>query len=98
MPNYIFLCKFTTEGARGIRQAAERRQRGRAMAERFGGRIVSTWSTQGRYDVVILAEFPDEVSASAYALGVASAGNLSTETMRAFSEQEMDAIIAKLPS
>lgn len=93
MPAYIFLCKFTPEGIRGIQEAAQRRQRGREAIERLGGRVIGNWATQGRYDVVWIADFPDEASASAFALGTGAAGRLSTETMRAFTPEEMDAIL-----
>jgi uncharacterized protein with GYD domain len=62
----------------------------------LGGRAIGTWLTQGRYDVVLVADFPDEASASAFALGTGMAGRLTTETMRAYTPEETDAILAKL--
>jgi uncharacterized protein with GYD domain len=44
-----------------------------------------------------IADFPDEASASAFALGTGMAGRLTTETMRAYSAEETDAIFARLP-
>ena len=47
------------------------------------------------YDIVGIAEFPDDQSMSAFSLALASLGNVRTTTMRAYNEREMAAIIAK---
>jgi uncharacterized protein with GYD domain len=98
VPTYIFLCKYTAEGIKGVKEAPQRRQRALARIEELGGRAIGTWLTLGRYDIVLAADFPDETSASAFALGTGMAGRLTTETMRAYTPEETDAILAKLPS
>ncbi len=97
MPTYIFLCKFTGEGIKGIKEGPQRRQRAREFVEQFGGRVIGSWLTQGRYDVVWVADFPDESAAAVFALATGMAGTLTTETLRAYTPEETDAIIAKLP-
>ena len=97
MLTYMFLCKFTAEGIKGVKEGPQRRQRAREFIEQLGGRVIGNWLTQGRYDVVWIAEFPDEESASAFALATGMAGRLSTETLRAYTAEEADAILAKLP-
>ena len=97
MQTYMFLCKFTAEGIKGVKEGPKRRQRTREVIEQLGGRVVGNWLTQGRYDVVWVAEFPDEAAASAFALGTGMAGRLTTETLRAYTAEETDAIFAKLP-
>ena len=96
MPTYIYLCKYTAEGIKGVQEAPQRRQRAVERIEQLGGRAIGTWLTQGRYDVVLVVDFPDEASASAFALGTGMAGRLTTETMRAYTPEETDAILAKL--
>jgi uncharacterized protein with GYD domain len=97
MPTYIMLCKFTAEGLRGAKEAPQRRQRAREAMERLGGRAIGNWLTQGRFDVVWVAEFPDDASASAFALATGMAGRLTTETLRAYTPEEADQILARLP-
>jgi uncharacterized protein with GYD domain len=97
MQTYMFLCKFTAEGIKGVKEGPQRRERAREVIAQLGGRVIGNWLTQGRYDVVWIAEFPDEASASAFALGTGMAGRLTTETLRAYSPEETEAIIAKLP-
>src|SRR5438874_11411113 len=98
VPTYLFLCKFTADGIKGIKEAPQRRQRAREIMEQLGGRPIGNWLTQGRYDVVWVADFPDDTSASTFALATGMAGRLTTETLRAYTAEETDAIFARLPT
>jgi uncharacterized protein with GYD domain len=49
----------------------------------------------GAYDIIAVSEAPDDETASAFALTLASQGNLRMTTMRAFSDDEMRGIVAK---
>ena len=42
-------------------------------------------------------EWPDDESASVFALSAAVAGNVRGETMRAYTNEEMQRILQKLP-
>jgi uncharacterized protein with GYD domain len=74
----------------------QRSEEGRALVERVGARVVGWWWTQGAYDMVIVLEAPDDETASALALSMAMAGNVRTETMRAYTAEEMQRIVDKL--
>jgi uncharacterized protein with GYD domain len=50
----------------------------------------------GRYDIVTISEAPDDTAAAKVALTVGSAGNVTTETLRAFTEDDRE-IVAALP-
>src|SRR5262245_19453125 len=97
MQTFIFLCKFTAEGMKGLREGPQRRQRARDAIERLGGRALGSWLTQGRYDLVRLAEFPDEKAALAFALETGMAGRVTTETLRAFAPDESDPTVTSWP-
>jgi uncharacterized protein with GYD domain len=97
MPTYIGLLKWTEQGAKNAKDALTRNEQGRAMIEQAGGRVIGAWWTQGAYDVVVVAEYPDDESASAVALAVGMAGNVRSETMRAYTTEEMQRILQKLP-
>src|SRR3989304_2200744 len=62
-----------------------------------GGARKEIYWTLGAYDIVAISEAPDDESATAFALALASQGNVRTTTMRAFDGEEMRAIIAKAP-
>jgi uncharacterized protein with GYD domain len=50
----------------------------------------------GKYDVVFVLDAPDDATMAKYAMRVGMAGNLSTQTLRAFTDSEADAIISGL--
>ena len=52
--------------------------------------------TLGSYDVVAICEAPDDESASALALSVGSRGKVRSDTLRAFSFDEMKRILDKM--
>jgi uncharacterized protein with GYD domain len=96
MPTYIVLGKFTDQGIRGIREGPQRREAARQRIERLGGRLLSTYNTPGQYDLVLTVEFPDEAAATAFLLETGEQGNVRTETLRAFTAEEMQRVVQKL--
>ena len=52
---------------------------------------------QGRYDIVVVVEAPDDETVTKWALDVGSKGAVRTETLRAFTEDEYRKMIAALP-
>jgi len=48
-------------------------------------------------DLVAVGELPDAETAMAFALVMSKAGNVPTETLRAFSFEEVEAILKKVP-
>ena len=96
MPTYVALINYTEQGVRGIKDTVQRARAARTQMEQRGVRMVSLYWTQGRYDLVGIMDAPDEQTASAALLGVASGGNVRTETLRAFDEAEMEAILQKM--
>ncbi len=51
----------------------------------------------GQYDAVVVAEAPDDETVAKLALAIGSEGNVRTETLRAYTEDEYRKIIAALP-
>ncbi len=96
MPTYVTLVKWTEQGAKDVRNTIERFHEFRSDVERRGGKVHANLWTQGQYDLVTIVEFPDEQTAMAGLLGTCNLGNLRTETLRAFGESEMEAIIKKI--
>ena len=96
MPTYIILSKWTDQGIRNVDQVADReRSAKRAAADMSGAHKV--YFTLGEYDAVNIVEAPDETAAAAYALEIASHGNIRTTTMRAFTEAEFLALLKTRP-
>ncbi len=97
MPTYVGLYTWTDQGIRNVKDTVKRVEEARAAFEKSGARVIAIYWTQGRYDLVSIAEFPDEETASAGALALGMAGNVHTETLRAFSAEEIQRVLDKLP-
>jgi uncharacterized protein with GYD domain len=98
MANYIALCSFTEKGIQTVKQTTQRAEAAAALARQCGVTMKSVQWTLGAYDIVAQIEAPDDASLTAFELALAGQGNVRTQTMRAFSRDEMNAILAKLPS
>ena len=96
MATYIVLSKFTEQGIRAIRDTTKRADAVREQARKMGIETKSIYWTIGEYDVVVTFEAPDDASITALALAISSAGNVRTQTLRAFSRDEVTGILAKL--
>ena len=96
MPTYVVLYRFTDEGAKNIKGTVQRSRQVREENERRGFKVHGLYWTQGRYDLVAVVEAPDEQAMMAGLFNVNAAGNARSETLRAFSETEMEAIIQKM--
>ena len=52
--------------------------------------------TLGRYDMVVLAEAPNDEAMAACSLSLARLGNVKIQTLRAFQSSEMEALLGKV--
>jgi uncharacterized protein with GYD domain len=66
------------------------------MAETFGTTVKELFWTQGRYDIVTVVEASDEIAATALNLSISALGNIRTESLRAFSAEDMMTIVDKM--
>ena len=96
MAIYVSLVQFTDQGIRGIKDTVKRSEAAMAEAEKMGMRIVQPLWTMGAYDVVVLLEAPNDETMSAFTLKIGSMGSVKTHTMRAFTKDEMEKLLAKL--
>lgn len=94
MSKYVSLFNWTEQGVKNHRDTLDRADAAKKVASDLGGSCELYW-TLGEYDIVAISEFPDDESATAFLLRVASQGNLRTKTMRAFDAGDMQGIIAK---
>jgi uncharacterized protein with GYD domain len=97
MPTYVSLLNWTQLGEKHVKDTRKREAAFAKSAQKLGVKVIAAYWTLGRYDGVLLFEAPDDETATAAALSLASQGNVSTQTMRAFTAEEMEKIVAKLP-
>ncbi len=96
MPHYVMLLRYTQQGIAKIKDSPTRLDAARKAAEAVKGKIHSWYLTMGRCDAVLIAEFPDDETCAKFALSVASQGNVTTETLKAFNELEYRKIIGSM--
>jgi uncharacterized protein with GYD domain len=96
MPHYITLMRWTSQGIAGLPAWRERVEEGQRIIEDAGGTLVGVYVTLGRYDVVEIFEAPDDELAVEILLKLQRFGAEHTETLRAFTRDEAEAIIRRL--
>lgn len=97
MAIYITLLKFTDQGRRVIKDNKKHQEEGIKRVEKMGAKIMGMYMTMGEYDAVAICECPNDETAVAAALAGSSDGNIRTTTLRAFTPEEFEKIISKLP-
>ncbi|GAA4118189.1 GYD domain-containing protein [Aminobacter aganoensis] len=96
MAYYVYLVNFTEQGARSVRDTTKRADAFRAMAEKGGAKVHTLLWTLGKYDVISIAEAPDDLTATALSLSISELGNVRAQTLKAFDAGDMRQIIAKM--
>src|SRR5262245_6239025 len=96
MPTYIMLSTFTDQGIRSVKDTTKRAETVMALGKKIGATMTQVYWTLGKYDVVAIIEAPNDETATAFSLAIGSAGNVRTQTLRAFSKDEMGAILGKI--
>ena len=97
MATYISLLRWTQQGIQGVKDAPGRIAAGRQAFEALGARLTGVYVVSGRYDYVLVFEAPDEQTAATAMLALARLGNVRSETLRAFTEDEFRRVAAALP-
>jgi len=97
MPTYVTLLKFTDKGIQAIKDSAKRVEAAKQMAKAAGVQIKGIYYVMGRYDAVVISEAADDETAVRLSLTGGMQGNVTSETLRAFPDDEFMKIVAKLP-
>ncbi len=97
MATYITLLNFTDQGIRSVKETTKRAEAFKALAKKGEVTVKDIYWTLGQYDLVAILEAADDERATAVGLSVGSLGNVRSQTLRAFSVEEIGRIIAKMP-
>ena len=96
MPTYIVLSDWTDQGVANFEQTVDRYDAGLSQWEAMGVSVKARYWTLGDHDMVSIIDAPNDEMLAAALLKLASLGNFRTTTLRAFSADEMRAVIAKV--
>lgn len=95
MPTYVSLVSFTEQGIKNFKETTDRAAAASEAAAKMGGRIKDIYWTLGVHDIVVVSEFPDDQTGLAFLLSIGALGNVRTQTLKAFTAEEMTEVIAK---
>lgn len=100
MPSYLVQASYTSEALAALIATRENRTEiVKKAVKKLGGKLIGSWMSFGDYDVVLIVEMPDNVSAAALAMGAAGGGSLkSLKTTPLMSTEEAMEALAKAGS
>lgn len=96
MATYIMLAHFTDQGIRNIKDTTKRADAFKELAKSLGVSVKDLYWTLGQYDIAAIMDAPDDAVVTALGLSLGKSGNVRTQTLRAFSGSDMNAILGKV--
>ena len=96
MASYVILFCYTDQGIKNIKESPNRVNAARQTFRALGAEVKAFYSVLGQYDTVFIVEAPDDETVARAVLSVGSLGNVHSETLRAFGEEEFRKIVAGL--
>lgn len=99
MPKYLWHGAYVGEGVKGLLKdgGSGRLKAVRETIESMGGNLESFYFAFGKDDFYVIADLPDNVTAAAVSVTVASVGRVSLDTTVLLTPEEMDAAVRKHP-
>jgi len=75
MAHYLMEVGYTPEAWKVLLKKSEDRTKAiRPVIEKLGGKLEGAWFAFGEYDLILIAEFADNVGAAAFSLAAAAGG------------------------
>ena len=92
MPKYMIQASYVGEGLKGLLHegGTKRRETVAKAIEGMGGTLESFYYAYGDYDVVGIADMPDNVSSVAFSLMVNASGVIKAKTTVLLTPEEID--------
>jgi uncharacterized protein with GYD domain len=96
MATYVSLVRYTDQGIRNVKESPTRLDAAKKLFQAAGGEIKQFYLAMGRYDILIVAEAPDDEAVARITLSLGALGNVRTETLRVFTEGEFRKIVGSI--
>ncbi len=99
MATYFQLCSWTEQGAKNVKNLPARIKAGKQAVEAVGVKMKGVYAVMGlaHADLIAIFDAPDDETAAKAAMTISSMGSVRTQTVRAFTEQEVQKIVTSLP-
>lgn len=100
MPKYLLHAKYSPEGARGLVKdgGTRRKKAAEELITSLGGKLEAFYFAFGEDDAYVIVDAPDNGTAAAASLAVASTGLVGTKTTVLLTPEEMDQAAKKSPT
>ena len=97
MAKFLMQASYTAEGLKGLHKdkASGRRTAIASALESAGGKLEATYYCFGEDDVIVIADLPDNIAASSFAMAVAASGLVRMRTTPLLTVEEVDKALAK---
>jgi uncharacterized protein with GYD domain len=96
MATYLLLGNYTDQGIRSIKDTTKRAQALKDLGKKVGVTVKDTYWLLGQYDVAAILDAPEETAVTAFGLSVGMLGNVRTQTLRAFTAEEIGKVLTKV--
>ena len=96
MATYLIQSQWTDQGIRSVKDSAKRLDLGKKKLKEMGGEIKAFYLTTGPYDMLAVVDVPNDEVLAAHLLWLGSQGNLRTQTVKAFTEDQFRNIVGGL--
>jgi uncharacterized protein with GYD domain len=96
MPTYIAFLKWTPQGLQNVKNSPSRLDAARKGFEAAGVKMKEFYMVTGQHDMIAIVDAPNDVALAKAILGSTSQGSITSETCRAFTEDEYRQIISGL--
>ncbi len=97
MAKYLIQGSYTSEGVKGLLKdgGSARRAAAEALINGLGGRVEAFYFGFGNHDAYVIADLPDNVTATAVSLAINSTGLVTGETTVLMTPEEVDEAVKK---
>lgn len=96
MPTYASLLSYTDQGIRNVKESPARLDAAKKAFQAQGAELKQFFLMMGQYDILIIAEAPNDEAVAKVTLALGSLGNVRTQTCRVFPEPEFRKLLASL--
>ncbi|MDB5542740.1 MAG: uncharacterized protein JWQ89_4467 [Devosia sp.] len=93
MAKYILLLNWTDQGAKSVKESANRYDAAKEAAKKAGCTLETIYLTFGQYDLVGVLDAPSDDAAATFNLRLGMGGNIRGVTLKAFPEADYRRII-----
>ncbi|MFH0738874.1 MAG: GYD domain-containing protein [Candidatus Omnitrophota bacterium] len=91
MAKFVMLGKYSVEAIKGI--AAERTKKVTEAIEKSGGKVISMFALLGRYDLLLVVDFPGIAEAMKASIALNKLTGIGFTTSPAITVEEFDKIV-----